>query len=243
MASFYLTEDLNLNVSRGLVKDATAVHVMGYNPDIDISTDPETVWSYGGVYPWNALTSANTLHVVSSNTGDTGNVTITGLDNNFNAITETITLNGTTSVATSNSFIRINDMYYQNDTTNIGDILVKFANSSGTVVDEIKAGYGQNSTGIYTIPAGKKGYLYVGDCSTNLNKECTVVFMIRLFGKSFRVQHIVELSSGFYRFEFPFPFQLPPKTDLEVYVMNTLDNNTRVSCNFDILLVNDPVGS
>jgi hypothetical protein len=237
MANFYLTEDLNLNIARGLVKDATPVHVLGYNPD------PETVWSYGGVYPWATLSNANTLHVVSSNTGDTANITIIGLNSNFEEITETITLNGTSSVATSNSFIRINNCYYNNHTPNIGDILVKFANSSGTVVDEIRAGYGQNTTGIFTIPDGKIVYLYIGDCSTNLNKECTLVFKIRMYGRSFRVQHIVELSNGSYSYKFPFPSPLPPKTDVEVYVINTLDNNTRVACNFDILLVNTPVGS
>lgn len=242
MANFYLTEDLNLNISRGLVKDATFVHVLGYNPDIDTGTDPETVWSYGGVYPWDTLATANTLYLVSSNTQDTMDVIITGLDNNYNVITDTVTINGTTAVPSSKKFLRINDAHI-NSTVNKGNILFRFANSSGTVVDEILTGYGQNTTGIYTIPAGKTGYLYVGDASTNLNKEITIVFKMRLMNGSQRVAHVAEVSHGYYRYEFPFPTPIPAKTDLEVFVINTLDNNTRVACNFDMLLVTTPIGS
>lgn len=239
MANYYLTEDPRLNVSRGLVKGATPVHVIGYNPDIDMGSDPETLWSYGGVYPWSTLTTANTLHIVSSNTTDTMSVTIVGLNASHEEITDTVTLNGTTHVATTERFHRINDAY--TSAPNSGNILMKFANTSGVVVDEILAGYGRNTSAIYTIPAGKVGYLYVGDCSTNLNKETTVVFKMRFENGSTQVVHVVELSNGSYRYEFPFPPAIPEKTDLEVYVMNTLDNNTRVSCNFDILLVDTPI--
>jgi len=239
MANYYLTEDPRLNISRGLVKGAQPVHVIGYNPDIDTGTDPETVWTYGGVYPWGIMATANTLHLVSSNTADTMTVTVVGLDSNHADLVETVTLNGTTPVATTGKFLRINDAY--TSSINAGNILFKFANNAGTVVDEIYAGYGHNTTGIFTVPAGKTGYLYVGDCSTNLNKEVTVVFKMRFANGSERVVHVVELSNGAYRYEFPFPPAVPEKTDLEVYVMNTLDNNTRVSCNFDLLLVDTPI--
>jgi hypothetical protein len=148
---------------------------------------------------------------------------------------------GTTAVASTKKFHRINDAY--TSAPNVGDVLVKFANTSGVVVDEIRAGYGRNTTGIYTIPAGKTAYLYVGDCSTNLNKETTVVFKMRFVNGSTQVVHIVELSNGSYRHEFPFPSAIPEKTDLEVYVTNTAQNNTRVSCNFDMLLVQTPISN
>ena len=241
MANYYLTESPSLNISRGLVKGARPVHVLGYNPDIDTGSDPETVWSYGGLYPWATLVSANNLSIVSSNTADVASVTIIGLDDNYEELTETITLTGTSDVTTVNKFLRINDAYYNGTSSNQGNVLFKWANSSGTVVDEIYASRGQNTTGIYTIPKGKTGYLYVGDTSVGLNKEVTVVFKVRYFGQSFRVSHIVELCSETYRYEFPFPPPLPEKTDLEVLVENTLDNNTRVACNFDILLVDTPI--
>jgi hypothetical protein len=236
-------DDFALNVSRGLVKGANAVHVLGYNGDIDIGSDPETIWSYGGVYPWSSLTAANTVYVVSANTSDTMNLVIEGLDSNYLPQTETIVLDGTTHVATTKKFLRINDAYTYDTNPNVGAITFKLANTSGTVVDHIPAGYGHNVTGIYTIPANKTGYLYLGDCSSNLNKNATVVFRGRQSNSSFQVMHVVELTSGSYGYKFPFPPALPPKTDLEVYAINVYDNNTRITCNFDILLIDTPYGN
>lgn len=240
MANYYLTEDPHLNVARGLVKGARHVHVLGYNPDIDTGTDPETVWVTGGVYPWDTLVSANTIYYSSNNAADNMTLVVTGLDNNFNEVTDTITLSGTTPVAGAVKLLRINDVYTNNG-VNVGEISMRFANSTGTVVDSIAVGYGQNTTGIYTVPAGKTAYLYAGDASTNLNKETTIVFRIRLHDGTMRVAHIAELSNGAYRYDFHIPQALPEKADLEVYVMNTLDNNTRVACNFDLLLVDSPI--
>lgn len=241
MANYFLTEDLYLNIARGLVKDATPVHILGYNPDIDTGTDPETIWSYGGVYPWTTLSVANNIHIVSSNTNDVATLTIYGLDDNYEEISESITMNGTTPVVTTKKYLRINDAVYNDTVPNDGDILFRYANTSGVVVDEIRAGYGQNTTGIYTIPDGKTGYLLFGDASCNLNKELTIVFRIKLHDSSFRVAHIAELSNGGYSYKFPVPSQIPAKTDLEVYAINATDNNIRVACNFDILLVNNPI--
>lgn len=240
MAKHYI-DDFKLNLSRGHVNGATLVHVLGYNSDIDTGTDPETVWTVGGVYPWDALNTADKLYVSSSSASDTCQVTITGLDTNFAEIAETITLTGTTAVATTRNYLRINDAY--TSAVNVGTISMRIGSSSGTIVDSIAAGYGHNTTGIYTIPAGKTGYLYAGDSSTNRNKETTIVFRIRLYDGSMRVAHIAEVSNGSYRYDFYHPQALPEKTDLEVYVINTLDNNTRVACNFDIVLLDKPMST
>jgi hypothetical protein len=189
------------------------------------------------------MTAANTIVLTSSNTADTINVLITGLDNDYKVITETITLNGTSPVSSTKKFLRINDAHTSGNGVNIGNIIFKFANASGIVVDEIYAGYGQNTTGIYTIPDGMTGYLYTGDATTNRNKDTTIVFRIRLPDGSLRVAHIAEVGAGSYRYDFPIPAQLPGRSDLEVFVVNTLDNNTRVACNFDLVLVKNPVGS
>jgi len=238
MAKHYI-DDFKLNLSRGLVQGATQVHVLGYNPDIDTGTDPETVWVTGGQYPWAALNTAAKLYLSSDSASDTCQVTITGLGANFVQIIETITLNGTTAVATTNNFIRINDAY--TSAVNVGTVSMRIGSAGGAVVDSIAAGYGQNTTGIFTVPAGKIGYLYAGDASVSLNKETTIVFRIRLQDGSMRVAHIAEISNGAYRYDFHFPQMLPQGTDLEVYVMNTLDNNTRVACNFDIVLLDSPI--
>jgi len=232
-------EDFNLNVARGATQGVTHVHRIGYNPDIDTGTDPETVWTHGGLYPWSAWNTAGTLSVVSSSASDVTPVIITGLDANMVEQTETITLTGTTPVVTTKQFKRITDIMVTT-TTNVGEIDVS---KGSDVVACVLAGEGRSSNAFYTVPAGKTGYLYCGDCSVNLNKEITVKFYVRRPGSAFMIAHVVELASASYRYDFPFPEALPAGTDLEVRVDNANDNNCRVSANFDILLLETPMNT
>ena len=75
----------------------------GYNPEV--GTDPETIWDGGGLYSY--PTSASIMKVSSSNNLDTSTtLTIYGLNENYDAVSESITLNGQTAVNTTNQYIR-----------------------------------------------------------------------------------------------------------------------------------------
>jgi hypothetical protein len=94
--------------------------------------------------------------VSDSATDDTTrSVVIDGLDANFAPLTETIALNGTTNVTTTNSFLRINQMAMLNS-TNTGNITAKIGVSTYA---KINAGVGQTQMSIYTVPAGYTFYL------------------------------------------------------------------------------------
>lgn len=237
-AKNYYISDERLNIARGLVKGTSFVHKFGYNPDIDTATDPETVWSHGGLYPWSALDgAAQTLYVKSSSASDTMSVTFYGHDNAGLEISDTVTLTGTTAVTSTKAFKRIYRAFVTGTVLNVGEITWHTVSGTGTVVCSITAGEGQTLMALYSIPADKTGYLYTGDCSLNLNKEITIKFYVRYPGAPFRIAHVVELSGTSYRYDFPFPPLLPPGTDIEVRVDNANDNNCRVAANFDILLI------
>lgn len=234
----YYISDERLNISRGLVKGASFVHKFGYNPDIDTTTDPETVWSHGGLYPWSALDgAAQTLYVKSASASDTMAVTFYGHDNDGVEISDTITLTGTTAVASTKAFKRIYRAFVVGSVANVGEITWHTVSGSGSVVCNIAAEEGQTLMSLYSIPAGKTGYLYCGDCSINSGKEVTIKFYVRYPGSPFRIAHVVELAGINYRYDFPFPPVLPAGTDIEVRVDNANDNNCRVAANFDILLI------
>jgi hypothetical protein len=239
MASYFPTDNFFLNVSRGLVKGASFTHEFGYNPSVDTNTDPETVWSYGGLYPWTALNSPQVLYVKSSDDTDTGTILLTGLDADYNPITATIVLTGTTAVSTGAiAFKRIHRMRVVSG-SHVGQITAHTVNGNGTVVSHISVGEGQATTAIYTIPAGKIGYLYKGDASTN--QDAVIKFYVRPSNNGFQVAHIAEVVTGQYIYDFPFPSPLPEKTDLEVRCDFVNNNNTRVAINFDILLLDNPI--
>lgn len=232
-------EEFLLQLARGHIPNHYSVHKFGYNPDIDTGTDPETVWSYGGLYPWSALDTPQILYVKSSSALDINQVTLVGHNTEGIEFSETVTLNGTTAVTTTNLFKRIYRAFCVGTVEHVGEITMHTVNASGTVVCHIPATEGQTLMAVYTVPSDKEGYFYTGDCSVNLNKEITVKFYIRYPGEPFRIAHVIELCSNSYRYDFIVPQRLPPGSDLEIRVDNANDNNCRVSANFDLILIDN----
>jgi hypothetical protein len=227
-------------VAEGTVANTKFVHIAGYNPDIDSPNAPETISGIGGIYPWTELgNTAHTVYFISTSASDVGcQFLVAGLDASFNEQNEVITLNGTTAVTSTKTWTRINNMTINGLATNVGNVTARLTSGTGTVIDFIAAGEGYNATGVYTIPAGKTGYLMVGDASVSKNDDVTVKMYVRMYGKAFRLAHIAEAYQSFYRYDFTIPIPLPEKTDIDVRALAYVDN-TRVSCNFDIVLIDN----
>lgn len=224
-----------LDVSRGAIPNAFSIHKFGANFDIDQNTDPESVWTGGGLYPWSSLASAQTIYCISTSASDTATLIIEGFDANYNEQTETVTLTGTTAVTTSNTFIRVFRMTYE-DGANVGDITARVTSGTGTVVAKIDAGYAQTLMAVYTIPAGFTGYMLALDATIDGTKTCQVFMYHRLVAKPFRIAHVAE-STGHYRYDFKTPLKLPEKTDVDIRVDLVSGNDARVTANFDIVLL------
>lgn len=118
------------------------------------------VWRGGTLYPFK--TTATLMEAVSSSVNDapagTGALTILvqGLDSNYNEVSETVVMNGTTAVALVNTFIAINTCFVLTAGTggvNAGDISIRDA-GGGTVRQIIQAGYSISRSSVYTVPAG-----------------------------------------------------------------------------------------
>lgn len=110
--------DFKYEVALGRRQGYTLWSKFGYNLDVDTSTDPEVVAAFGGTFT--VLTTASTLTVVSSSDEDSdtggsvaqGNgartIRVIGVDANRNEQTEDITMDGTTSVVTTTTWLGIN---------------------------------------------------------------------------------------------------------------------------------------
>jgi hypothetical protein len=151
-------EPFELQVSRGQVDGHTPLNIFGFSAAVG-SSALGPVWEgltlSGGAYAYPS--SAAPLVLVSDSASDTSAliVQIQGLDANFAPITETIAMNGTTNVTTTNSFLRINLMTTTNG-LNVGNITAKI---SSTTYAKINAGIGQTQMSIYTVPKGYTFYL------------------------------------------------------------------------------------
>jgi hypothetical protein len=239
----HLYEHDPLAIAKGESNGYSFIHKFGANFDIDNNSEPETVWTAGGLYPWSALATTQVLYLLSDDAADTGLLEIQGLDADYNPISEEIDLTGTTSVTTTNSYLRVYSMIYTGASEgNVGTITARVTNSTGTVVAQIEPRLSQALMCIYTVPAGYTAYIMAGDFSAQKAKDAQILFMVRPFGKqNFRISHMAEVYESTYRYDFPIPLPLLEKTDLEVRADNVETNNTRVTSNFTMVLVKNTI--
>jgi len=222
-----------LGVAAGHYEGLSYIHKFGANFDIDTGSTPESVWTGGGLYPWDEFDSAQTLYCISTSASDTTTLNIEGLDANYHLQSETVTLTGTSAVTTEHTYKRIYRMAY--DAVNVGTITARVDSGTGTVVAQIDIGYAQTLMAVYTVPADHNAYLFCGDLTINAFRDVQLKFFTRLDGKPFRISHMAE-TRGVYRYDFPIPIKLPEKTDLDVRIDDVSLSNSRATANFDLIL-------
>lgn len=233
-ASFYYpTDDINLNIARGLVKGTTHIHKFGAVPAMSTNTTG-SVWDINDtVYPWSAFNTASVLSVVATVAENGHEVTIVGLDSNYNSLTETVTISAGVAT-TTNSFLRAFRAFSDTPASNNIDIKV-----GSTIVARILAGNAQTLMAVYTIPAGHTGYIWKGTMTAQASADATGNMFIRYFGQtSFRIGHSFEVSGvgGPYTYDFPIPLAIPEKTDIDVRA-TTRSNNGRYTAVFDLCII------
>lgn len=240
--------DAEIAIAQGLFQNYSIVNKVGLNPDIDAGSTPEDIWGNSGTYTgWASV--AETLQVFSSDATDasagTGarTVLITGLDGNYNVITETVTLNGTTPVTTTQSFLRCHTMRTAtagSAEVNAGTITVRQSTTTANVMLFMRIGLNQTNDGVYTIPAGYTGYLVNMHASVRGSSGAIISAGIwtRSFGSVFRqrrpfsfsqtAQYIDNIYGG---------LAFTEKTDLTYRSDACSANNAEAVVSFDILLV------
>lgn len=243
MKNYIYADNLNLQVSRGKIRGASHIHKFGavYGT---ASGNFSSVWTPADtgatkLFPWS--TSAGTLTLVSSSgdddSGSSGaqTVTVQGLDDNYNEVSETFTMDGTTPTAAGEvTFGRVNRMFVASGDTNVGKIQAK---RSTTVVGEIAVGYGQSLMALYTIPANKKGYLYHFGATASKAQDTTVAMFFRPEGGVFRSRQNMDLHQNNFQVSYDFPVEFDAKTDIDIRVKGS--TNADISTHFQLLLIDN----
>ena len=229
-----------LGVAKGQFDDITHIHKFGAVPAMS-QNQTGTIWDVNDTtYPWSSFDTAGTLSIPAVNASDNGkSIVLVGLDNDYLELTETVTVSSSGATTTTQSFKRIFRAYVTNGSiTNVGDIVVQ---KGGTTVATIKAGKAQTLMAVYTVPAGKTGYLLKGVATCQAGADATGDMFVRYFGQdSFRVGHTFEVSGtgGEYNYDFGVPVKIPAKSDIDVRC-SVRSNNARVTAAFDIILDED----
>ena len=169
-------------VALGKTVGNSVVNIFGYSTTVGITF--RALWEVDAdyVFPTTALTMT-----INNNAADAGyTIKITGLDTNYDVITETKTLTNTTQT-TANQYYRINDVTVIGGKTGVSfgspanDITLT---NGGVTYAFIKATTSTNKISIYTVPRGYQFALYRidGFCATALqnNREITFRNLVRL---------------------------------------------------------------
>lgn len=232
-------EPFDLQVARGQITGHTAIFRSGYSSNV--TSTQTTIWPRASTYTFPVSASVMTLS--SGTSGDVGQVVLVqGLDANYNAISETIVLNGQTAVNSVNSYFRINNMVVLSDSPT-GPIYF----GTGTVTAGVPANiYGFIASGdnsmlaaIYTVPAGHTLYIQGGSASAalaNQSKIITINFNSIVNGVDYRAAKIVT-SGGYQYFPYTPPIAIAEKTDLLDTVVSTDTQPGSVAVNLTGVLI------
>lgn len=181
--------DFLVEVMKGNVPGHSYVHKFGSYT----LTTALAALAVAGVYQ--TPTTAQSLEVLSNDANDTAagsgaqELTIVGLDSNWNEVTQTVEMNGVTPVALSTNLIRLyrfhvsrSGSYADLSTPSYaGQITVRGAGAGVTwaQTNGFNIFPAQSEIASYTIPVGYTGYILAEDIYVDSNKSANVFFLQR----------------------------------------------------------------
>lgn len=242
-------EPFHLQVSRGQVTMHEPIHIWGYSSLIDGTLLP--IWDVNQAKVY--LTTAAIMEISSSSADDTAagtgarTVLVSGLDANYEPISETVTLNGRTAVNTIKSYLRVLSITALTAGSGGGNAGVIYAGTGvvtagvPAVVHEIvPIGMNKSQTGAYTVPAGYTAYFVRGGMTSATTGAGAVTARLAASnqGSPFAAAALTMVSNAQVDYEFEYPLKFPEKTDIEARGISPASTHT-VTCYFQILLIKD----
>lgn len=221
----------NIPIAAGDVDGYSHINKFGYRDTIPNSF--QTIWDGATDYTYR---SAAVVSVISDTplSDDGGTVEVQGLDENYLPATETLIIGGS---ASSTQFVRVFRalmLTANTGTTNVDDIRVQ--NGSDDVAI-IKAAAGQTLMCVYTIPAGKTGYLLKINGSIDANNDALFRLYARSFGGAFNVKGQFGVFASGFNYDYSIPLKFGEKTDIEVKALS--QNNVGGGAIFDLILLDN----
>ncbi len=210
--------DFFFEVSKGNVPGHSVVRMSGINDAV--GTSYEDIITPGGNYVFPVV--AGLVNISSTDADDTNggsgvwNVTIHGLDGDWNPINETLLLNGLTNVSSTLSFIRVNTLESRKSGASYSNEGTVSVTQNALLLMEIIPLHGHSLYSIFSVPAGFYAIPYQGFLTSSEDKTVEVEFQTRLFGESWHSE--VEVFT--YRTNTVFSIKafnaIPERSDIKI---------------------------
>jgi len=204
----------------------------------------QAIWRVGGDYT-GFPSEVETISLVSTEGADTMNVTIEGLDSDFNEQTETVTMTGVTPVVTTKTWSRAPRFYISSGGMNIGVITANHSTTTANVFGSIQIGMGQSLVGCLTVPNNYtmilKG-ITIGMARTSGAAGSAVVSLrARKVGETgFRTKKLHTITdSHAWAARYYAGAIYPEKTDIKGFVESISDNLSSFVFDIEYLLIDN----
>ena len=244
--------DYGLDVQRGLIPGVTFNNKFGRN---FATATGDAIWSASTAYTEPA--SAELCNVVSTDVNDDGDpvdtgartISITGINELYDIVTETVTMNGTTNVSTVNKYWNIHRAYVTTAGSSggaEGTITITSTAAGTPVIGSIAVGYNQTQSTVYMVPRNYTAYINLPNVSgqnTTANSLCDIGCFKKDFGGVFRVQMDFNLTGGTTAYMpkvFGAPLKFEAKSTILFKCISATGGGTwDVAVDYDIWLVAD----
>ncbi len=238
-----------ISIAAGRVPGATVKDKFGYDPNVNTSFEP--IWSESSTHTFRTTAATMTASSGSSDDAAAGTgcrtLTIEGVDANFNAVVETITLNGTTGVTIPTDLMIVDRAYCVGSGSadiNVGNIYVgtgAITSGKPAVVEcLIDAAAGQSLVGWTVIPAGFTAY--ATNVTFTVSRSANVNIDIRIRTKAVGMSWRTRQYYVFFRSTLPKPNLIPrvyeEKTIIVFEAKGSATGNP-VSVELEMLLIED----
>jgi len=242
-----MTSNLLVSVSKGEFSDLNGIQKFGRNSEVDTGSDPETVWEAGGLKVWQ--TSAQTVNISSSSSNDDASpggtgartVELEGVDGSYVHVLDTVSLNGTSTVTSTQSFLnvyRARVLTAGSGGSNDGTLTGSYSSSADDAFG-ILSGFNRTQLAFYTTAAGETGLILAVNVYPfkQASASYEVTLFVRNFGGLFELRGTFgghTQASGI-PVLFPIPFNIPEKSDIEFRIQEVSSNNVAIAVDFLIL--------
>lgn len=229
-----ITEALS-RIAAGVVTGATRVNLKGLNPAP--TTTFETVWGNSNLYTFLAANMASPT-IVSSSANDTAagtgarTLTVSGVDSTYIAQTETVILNGTSTVALTKNYMTINSMAV----ATVGSGGVTAGNltivAGGVTHGYVQAGYNNDKSFIYCTSSTKGLLLYnllIGEEAASAGGSRSQILYVTNSvggGITFTTSTIGLPTNAMLVRDFAPPRYFPPKTQIQLQFLSAAATST-----------------
>ena len=225
----YIDND-EINIASGRAVNHKHVHKFGYNPAV--GTNYEDIWSRSGKIIFETSAAVATIDSNLSNSGC--EITIQGLDENYDEISETVTLDGNGDATTTQTFLRINRAFVSGSTATSNVVRIQINGSNQAQID---VAHQQTMQAIYTVPRGHTAYFkHLSMGLLTKDKDVEARINVCEFGGVERTRDYLTFSSNFIEKTYPIPLKFPEKSDIKLQAQVT-GADTTMSGTFDLILV------